>query len=127
MRNVFLLLIVSGFFFGCTTPSKNHLGENIVPLEDFFKNSQVKSYSISPNGEYLAFLKPYESRMNIFVQKTGSTEPAKRLTSQTDRDIAGFSWKENDTLLFSRDFGGDENFHVFRVSVDGSGERFNSF
>lgn len=27
-------------------------------------------------------------------------------------------WKGNDTLLFSKDFGGDENFHVFSVSLE---------
>ncbi|NQZ00265.1 MAG: S9 family peptidase [Bdellovibrionales bacterium] len=94
-----------------------------IPIEDFFKNPEVRSFSISPNGEYLAYLKPFKSRMNVFVQKVGEGNSVKRLTNQTDRDIAGFFWKENSTIIFVRDFGGDENFHLFRVGVDGTGER----
>ena len=123
MKQILILLLASSFVFGCTTNEKNHLGGTKIPLEDFFKNSQAKSYSISPNGMYIAYLAPYQKRMNIFVQKTEGTEAPVRLTSQTDRDIAGFFWKENDTLLFMRDFGGDENFHIFRVSVDGKNEK----
>ena len=124
MKNITVLFLSALFVFGCTSaPKMNHLGQEMIPLEDFFKNPQVKSYSISPNGKYLAYLAPYESRMNIFVHPVGQPEATKRLTNQTDRDIAGFFWKENDTLLFIRDFGGDENFHIFRVSVDGTGEK----
>ena len=123
MKQIIMLFLASGLLLSCSTGEKNHLGGNKIPLEDFFKNPQVRSYSISPNGQYFAFLAPYKNRMNIFVQKAGSNEAPKRLTSQTDRDISGFFWKESDTLIFIRDFGGDENFHAFRVSVDGSGEK----
>ena len=50
-------------------------------------------------------------------------EPEQRLTNQTDRDIAAFFWKEDETLLFLRDFGGDENFHFFRISSKGENEK----
>ena len=47
----------------------------------------------------------------------------KRITNQTTRNISGFAWKDNDTLLFTRDFDGDENFHIFRVSLNGEDEK----
>ncbi|MFQ3599495.1 MAG: S9 family peptidase, partial [Chloroherpetonaceae bacterium] len=37
----------------------------------------------------------------------------------TDRDISGFFWKGNDKLLYTRDFGGDENYHIFLATIDG--------
>lgn len=46
----------------------------------------------------------------------GSTR-AVRLTNELERDIAGFFWKGNDTLLYLRDFKGDENFHLFAVKL----------
>lgn len=93
-----------------------------IPLEDFFRNPQKAAYALSPNGEYLAYLAPYENRKNIFVQKVGDTT-AQRVTSITDRDLSGFNWVNNDRIVYSRDFGGDENYHLFSVGRDGKDEK----
>lgn len=93
-----------------------------IPLEDFFKNPKKSAYALSPDGEYLAYLAPYKNRKNIFVQKIGS-ETSQRVTSVTDRDLSGFFWGNNDRLLYVRDFGGDENFHLFSVTKDGEDEK----
>ena len=94
-----------------------------IPMEDFFKNNEIKGVQLSPNGKYLAYLKPYKKRMNIYVRTVDNAEPEKRITSQTTRDIPAFLWKENDTLIFFKDSGGDENFHIFRVFATGEGEK----
>ena len=94
-----------------------------IPLENFFKNPEITQVRISPNGKYLAYLKPFQNRLNVHVKSVDGKEPERRLTNQTDRDIAAFFWKEDDTLLFQRDFGGDENFHFFRISAKGEGEK----
>jgi len=94
----------------------------IIPLEDFFKNPERTSYNISPDGKYISFMAPYESRMNIFVQKIGS-EKVSRLTSETKRDIAGYYWANNTRLLYINDNGGDENFALFGVDVNGKNEK----
>ena len=101
-----------------TKPSK----KGLIPLEDFFKNSEIGGVQLSPNGKYLAYLKPYKNRMNIHVREVDNSETERGVTRQTTRDILTFSWKENDTLIFLRDFGGDENFHIFRVFAAGEGE-----
>ena len=101
-----------------SNPSK----KGLIPLEDFFKNSEIRGVQLSPNGRYLAYLKPYKNRMNVHVRTVDNSESEKRMTSQTTRDILTFAWKENDTLIFIRDFGGDENFHIFRVFATGKGE-----
>jgi dipeptidyl aminopeptidase/acylaminoacyl peptidase len=93
-----------------------------VPLRDFFKNPQEAGYQLSPNGEYFSFLKPYEKRLNIFVKSRSGGE-AVRITSETDRDIGGYWWKGNDRLLFVKDKGGDENFHLYAASRDGKSMR----
>lgn len=90
----------------------------LIPLKDFFRNPEKARYQISPDGTWLAYMSPYENRMNIFVQKIGSTE-VKRITSETARDIGGYFWKGNSHILYIKDFGGDENFHLFRASIDG--------
>jgi hypothetical protein len=41
-----------------------------------------------------------------------------RITAETARDISGYFWK-GDRILYVKDFGGDENFHVVSVNLKG--------
>lgn len=93
-----------------------------IPLRDFFKNPEKKSFEISPDGKYISFLAPYENRMNIFVQKANGGTPI-QITHVKDRDIAGYAWKGNDHLVYFRDFGGDENYHAFSITKEGKNEK----
>lgn len=88
-------------------------------VEDFFRLPERSSYQLSPDGQWVAYLGPYERRQNIFVQAIGSTE-ALRITHETDRGIAGFFWADNNRIVFVKDSGGDENFRLF--AVDRTGE-----
>ncbi|MDD2772558.1 MAG: S9 family peptidase [Elusimicrobiales bacterium] len=93
-----------------------------IPLRDFFRKPEKAGFDISPDGAFISFLAPYERRMNIFVQKRG-TGYAVRVSSETRRDLAGYFWKGNDHLVYVKDFGGDENFHLVSVSRDGGSLR----
>jgi len=91
----------------------------LIPMEDFFKNPPQANFQISPDGKYVSFTKPFERRMNIFVQAVG-TEDVSRVTSVTDRDIPVYWWKGDNRLLYIQDSGGDEKFHLFGINPDGS-------
>ena len=78
-----------------------------IPLKDFFRNPEKTAYQISPDGVYLSFLASYENRLNIFVQEIGKEELT-RITSVTERDIAGYFWKNNNRIVYLRDNKGDE-------------------
>ncbi|GIV31369.1 MAG: peptidase [Saprospiraceae bacterium] len=91
-------------------------------VEDFFRKPERSRYQLSPSGKYFAFLGPWNRRLNIFIQEPGS-DKAHRITSITDRDIAWFFWKTDQTLLFARDKDGDENYHLYAIDRDGSNLR----
>ncbi|MGF7140408.1 S9 family peptidase [Roseimarinus sediminis] len=93
-----------------------------VPLEDFFRNPEKTAFQLSPNGEYFSYLAPYENRLNVFVQKGGSVDSI-RITDETDRDIAGYMWASNERILYLKDTGGDENYQLYGVNIDGSDYR----
>ncbi len=57
--------------------------------------------------------------MNVFVQKIGE-EKAVRITEAKARDIAGYFWANNERIAFIQDKGGNENFHLFAVNIDGT-------
>jgi len=94
------------------------------PLRDFFRNPERGYFRLSDDGATLGFMQPTRidgrpARMNIYVQPLDGSRPVgepRRLTAETERDIADFFWKGSGTVLFQKDFGGDENFHV--VAVD---------
>lgn len=90
-----------------------------IPIEDFFRNSDQSAYDISPDGNYISYMAPYKSRMNIFVRPKDSTD-SQQITFETERDIAGYMWANNKRLLFMKDDGGDENFQLYGVNLDGS-------
>ncbi|MCB0805366.1 MAG: S9 family peptidase [Bacteroidales bacterium] len=114
-----LLLGLSLFLGSCNNAEKPPMKAKLIPLEDFFKNPEKSSYQISPDGKYFSYKAPYESRMNIFVQERG-TDQATRLTSETDRDISSYFWPNNEQILYLKDDGGNENFKLYGVNIDGS-------
>ncbi len=89
-----------------------------IPLRDFFRNPERAGFRISPDGNTLAFMQPYRSRMNVFVQPRAGGEPV-RLTSETERDVAGYFWKGSRRIVYLKDFKGDENFHLVAVDIAG--------
>ncbi len=90
-----------------------------IALEDFFKNPEMSSFQISPDGKYYSYLAPYEKRMNLHVRSIESNETI-RITEQLDRDIAGYFWANDNRLVYLKDDNGDENFYI--VAVDANGE-----
>lgn len=105
----------------CSTVSKNSTApSNLISMKDFFKNPESRSYKVSNGGKFVAFMKPWESRMNIFVQelnneKSFSDQP-KQLTFVKERDISNYFWKGDSHIIYAKDFGGDENFHIYSVN-----------
>jgi dipeptidyl aminopeptidase/acylaminoacyl peptidase len=111
-------LLSAALLLGGCKPKKT-MQVRQIPLEDFFKNPEKARFQISPDGKYFSFMGPYEKRMNIFVQEIGKKN-AIRLTSEKDRDISVYFWKSPSRIVFLKDTGGDENFKLYGVNIDGS-------
>ena len=110
------LFLFSNFILSNETMTKE---APLIPMRDFFRNPEKSSFTISPNGEYFAFMMPWQNRMNVHVQKIGE-EKITRITSATERDLAGYFWANNNRIVYVQDTGGDENFRLYAVDIDGS-------
>ena len=128
MRKILLLSVIAGSMIlaSCTskTSDKNNEGKTVektkvVPLKDFFRNPEKSSYQISPDGKYYSYLAPYKDRMNIFVQEIG-VDSVIQLTKETERSLSGYFWANNSRILYLKDTGGDENFQLYGVNIDGT-------
>lgn len=94
----------------------------LIPMKDFFRNAEKRSFQISPDGNYLSFMQSVNARMNVFVQKIGE-EAVTQVTFATERDIAGYFWKGNNRIIYVQDSKGDENFRLFAVDRDGKNQK----
>lgn len=97
-------------------------GHSTYQVEDFFRLPEKNRYQLSPDGKSFSWLGPYERRLNLFVQEIGSAVP-RRLTDIKDRDIAWYFWKGNGQIVFAKDEGGNEDFHLYAVDVTGGKSR----
>jgi len=111
------LLLVAAI--GCTSGPAEQKEARLIPMEDFFRNPEKAGYQLSPDGEHISFLAPWNNRLNVHVQKIGSDE-ATRITESTERDIRGYLWLNNNRIGWIQDTGGDENWHLYAVDIDGS-------
>jgi len=115
-RIISLLVVASIFIFGCAPQEEL---PRLIPMKDFFRNPESAVFGLSPDGSHLAFLKPWENRLNVHVQKIGEEEST-CITGATERDIAGYFWANNNRIAYVQDTSGDENFRLYAVNIDGS-------
>ena len=83
----------------------------LIPMQDFFRNPEKSSFKISPNGEHIAYMKPWKARMNVFVMDM-NTKKEVQLTSSQERGIYWFAWLNNNRIGYIKDEGGNENMHL---------------
>jgi dipeptidyl aminopeptidase/acylaminoacyl peptidase len=121
MSKRFLFLIV--LTLSVLTISMN-VSAQLPPLIDreiFFGNPEIAGAQISPDGKYVAFIKPFNDVRNVWVK--GVDEPfekAKPLTDEKKRPIGGYFWSWDNKILFVKDNDGDENFNVYAVNPNDS-------
>jgi len=91
----------------------------MIPLEDFFRKPDKAMLRLSPNGRHLAWLAPWQRRLNVVVRDLESGE-SRRVTAAAERDVHGYLWANNDRLIYVQDGDGDENYRLYAVGYDGS-------
>jgi len=89
----------------------------IIDRQLFVGEVQIAGAQISPDGQYLSFLKPYKDARNIWVKK--ATDPfsaARPVSAEAARPIPGYFWsRDSKYILYVQDVGGDENFNVYAI------------
>ncbi|MFU7527713.1 S9 family peptidase [Qipengyuania sp. ASV99] len=94
----------------------------LIPRGSLFGNPSRSQGKISPDGEWLSWLAPYEGVMNIWVGARANPDDAKPVTKADDRPIREHFWTPDSTAVgYIQDKGGDENFLLYRVDI-ASGE-----
>ncbi len=62
----------------------------LIDRDLIFGNPEIAGAQLSPDGQYVAFLKPWNQTRNIYVKGVGEPFSAARLlTTETKRPVAG--------------------------------------
>ena len=115
-RSVFVLLIALTLL--AVAPLAHAQAPPLIDRELFFGDPEISGAQISPDGAYIAFIKPFNGTRNIWVKRTADPfASAKPITAETARPIPTYFWsRDGKYVLFVQDKGGDENYNVYAVN-----------
>ncbi|MDN3595823.1 S9 family peptidase [Zunongwangia endophytica] len=92
-------------------------------VEDYFRTPKAFAFQLSPDGKFIAYMKRRESgERDLYLMDT-ETRDERLLKKQEEDLIRGFSWANNGRILYMQDKGGDENYHVYGVDVNGENDK----
>jgi len=120
-QTLWLLSVLLITAAACTSKSDKEEKPPLVAVEDFFKNSDKTGWQISPDGEFISYRSSHKGHMNVFVRKISDTVGSP-VTFDSVRNISQYQWKGS-RILYLQDVGGDENFQLFSVSIDGKDQK----
>jgi dipeptidyl aminopeptidase/acylaminoacyl peptidase len=96
--------------------------DDLPPLLDrqlFFGDPEISGAQISPDGDFVTFMRPYEGVRNIWIKGIDESFDDARPLTDDDRPVPGYFWsRDGEYVMYVQDKGGDENFHVWAVDVD---------
>ena len=92
----------------------------VIPRELFFGDPKITGAQLSPDGQFLAFQKPLDGVINVWVK--GINEPmdaARPVTADAESPIMIYFWSADGRyILYAQDEGGNENFHIYAVEPE---------
>jgi dipeptidyl aminopeptidase/acylaminoacyl peptidase len=89
-------------------------------VEDYFKKPEQSSFQFSPNGLFLSYLEKDENSKNHVYVKSTETNKVVRVVEEDKDLVRGYEWINDSRLIYAKDKGGDENYHLFTVDLDGN-------
>ena len=73
---------------------------------------------LSPDGKWVSWIAPVNGLLNVWVAPSDKPEVGKAITASTDHPISTHFWSsDSNQILFIKDNGGDENFHLYGVDI----------
>jgi dipeptidyl aminopeptidase/acylaminoacyl peptidase len=90
----------------------------VIDRDLFFGDPEISGAQISPDGKFIAFIKPFKGTRNIWVKRTEDPfDSARPITADTTRPIRIYFWsRDGKFILFAQDKAGDENFNIYAVN-----------
>ncbi len=90
----------------------------LIPRADLFGNPEKTNPTISPDGQWLAWIAPHHDVLNLWIKPLDTDGEARPITTDCDRGIRDYWWAPDSVHLhYLRDQNGDENYRLYDVAV----------
>lgn len=89
-------------------------------VEDYFQTPDAYAFKLSPDGQHLSYMKRREGGKRDLYLKNTNTQQELKLVAQKEDLIRSYFWASDNRIIYSQDQGGNENYHLFGVNLDGS-------
>jgi dipeptidyl aminopeptidase/acylaminoacyl peptidase len=114
----FLLFIPLAAHAADLVPTSTSARTGLIPRKVLFGNPDKAAVQISPDGKKLSYLAPVNGVMNVWVGPVDRPGDARPVTKDAQRGIRNYFWAyTNEHILYLQDLGGDENFHIYAVTL----------
>ena len=81
-----------------------------------FDTPETSGGQLSPDGEYVTLMRPYEGERNVYIKRRDEPLDAARPLTTDERPVPGYFWsRDSKYVLYVQDAAGDENYHVYAV------------
>ncbi|MCX2720711.1 S9 family peptidase [Lentiprolixibacter aurantiacus] len=98
-------------------------GDYKYSVEDYFARPKASSFQFSPDGKYMSYREKDENlKRHVYVRNIATGE-VKQAIEEKEELIRGYGWVNNERMVYLMDQGGDENYHVYAVNIDGTDQR----
>ncbi|NQY07400.1 MAG: S9 family peptidase, partial [Flavobacteriaceae bacterium] len=91
-------------------------------VEDYFSKPKATSFNFSPNGTYMSYREKDENKKNHVYVKNIETDQVIRVIEEKEELVRGTSWANDERLIYVMDKGGNEDYHLFAVDIDGENQ-----
>jgi dipeptidyl aminopeptidase/acylaminoacyl peptidase len=114
---VVTFMLLCGLAFPGVVAAQVRAAVPLIPLEHFFDNPEIGGAQISPDGQWLSYVKPYKGKLNVYARPVNGTEADERvMTTDTLRPVGQYFWsRDGRYILYAQDKGGNENFRIYSV------------
>jgi dipeptidyl aminopeptidase/acylaminoacyl peptidase len=96
-------------------------GDFKYQVKDYFARPKATSFQISPDGKYMSYMEKEDgsTKRHVYV-KDVKTQKTTRIIEEKDELIRGYGWVNENRLVYVLDSGGNEQYHIYAVNLDGS-------
>jgi dipeptidyl aminopeptidase/acylaminoacyl peptidase len=96
-------------------------GDFKYKVEDYFARPKASSFQLSPDGKYMSYREKEDgsTRRHVYVKEI-TTGKITRIVEEKEELIRGYGWVNETRLIYVMDKGGNENYHLYAVNLDGT-------
>ncbi len=98
-------------------------GDFKYSVPSYFAKPLKSGFQFSPKGQYLSYREKDENgKRHVYVKNT-ITDAITKVITEGEELLRGYNWVNDNRLIYIKDQGGNENYQLFAINIDGTNEK----